>query len=137
MTRQQCDDFALSRVGRQANPVQIQGAFSYTLTAGTDGSKLFQFRTSDSDFDIAILDLAKTIHPQFLASCKYHGTIGQSRSLHVYKMDRLPRTTYIMARNISIAQPPDAKFRQCNTVKDLARYIYKLLASSQISPNSV
>ena len=34
-TRHQCDNFALSRVGGWANPVQIQGAFSYTLTTSS------------------------------------------------------------------------------------------------------
>ncbi|RSL89480.1 hypothetical protein CEP52_014882, partial [Fusarium oligoseptatum] len=120
VTRQQCDSFTLSCAGGRVNPVQIQGAFSYTLTAGTNGSKLFQFRVQESGFDIGIMSLAKTVHPQFVASCKYHGTIGQSRPLHIYEMDNLPGTTYIMSRNISTVQPPDAVFRQHNTVKDLA-----------------
>lgn len=31
-TRQQCDDFAQAHADGQANPVQIQGTFSYTVT---------------------------------------------------------------------------------------------------------
>ncbi|KAL7930332.1 hypothetical protein V8C35DRAFT_330514 [Trichoderma chlorosporum] len=121
-TRQQCDDFALSRVGGSVIPVEIQGAFSYTLTAGTDGSKLFQFRTHDSKLDMVLLDLAEAVHPQFVAGCKYHGTIGQSRPLHIYEMDKLPGTTYIIARDSSAIQPPEAMFRQRNTTKDLANH---------------
>ena len=34
VTRQQCEEWALSRVGAQAIPVEIQGAYSYTFTAG-------------------------------------------------------------------------------------------------------
>ncbi|KAL7955112.1 hypothetical protein V8C34DRAFT_292484 [Trichoderma compactum] len=120
--RQQCDDFALSRIGGPVNPVQIQGAFSYTLTAGADGSKLFQFRIHDSKLDNVLLDLAKTIHPQFVTSCKYHGTIGQLRPLYIYEMDKLPGTAYIMACDSSTIQPPEARFRQRNTAKDLAKF---------------
>ncbi|KAL7893701.1 hypothetical protein HDV63DRAFT_181173 [Trichoderma sp. SZMC 28014] len=120
--RQQCDDFVLSCVGGPVIPVEIQGMFSYTLTAGTDGSKLFQFRVHDSELDMVLLDLAKRVHPQFVAGCKYHGTIGQSRPLHIYEMDKLPGTTYIMARDGSTIQPPAARFRQSNTTKDLAKF---------------
>ncbi|RMJ03300.1 hypothetical protein CDV36_015174 [Fusarium kuroshium] len=83
------------------------------------------------------MSLAKTVHPQFVASCKYHGTIGQSRPLHIYEMDNLPGTTYIMSRNISTVQPPDAVFRQHNTVKDLARCVQKFITSFQAMADSV
>lgn len=123
VTGQQCEDFALSRAGDRVNPVQIQGTFSYTLTAGPNGSKLFQFRTQNSSFDRDIMNLAKKVHPQFVASCKYHGTIGNSRPLHVYETDKLPGTPYIVARDVSSVQPPDSIFRQHHTVKDLARCV--------------
>ncbi|KAF5963452.1 Mus38-like protein [Fusarium bulbicola] len=121
-TRQQCDDFALRHAGGPLDPVPIQGTFSYTVTAGENKSKIFQFRTQDSSFDTSMINLAKTVHPQFVASCLYRGTIGPTRPLHIYEMDCLPGTAYIMARNISIAQPPDSMMRQRNTVKDLAKY---------------
>lgn len=136
-TRQQCDDFTLSRAGGPVSPVQIQGTFSYTLTGGTNKSKLFQFRVQDSSFDMDIMNLAKAVHPQFVARCKYHGTIGLSRPLHIYEMDTLPGTTYIMARDISAVQPPDAVFRQRNTVKDLARCALTLIGSFQAGADSV
>lgn len=125
VTRQQCNDFALSCAGGRINPVQIQGAFSYTLITGPNDSKVFQFRTQDSSFDIDIVNLAKAVHPQFVASCKYHGTIGK---LHIYEMDKLPGTPYIMARDISPIQPPDSVFRQRNTVKDFATCVQELIA---------
>ena len=135
-TRQQCDDFTISRAGGQINPVQIQGTFSYTLTAGSNKSSLFQFRVEDSSLDINMMSQAKAVHPQFVAGCKYHGTIGQPRPLHIYEMDTLRGTTYIMARDISAVQPPDAVFRQRNTVKDLTRCVRILIASFQTSTNS-
>lgn len=122
-TRQQCDAFASSLAGSPASPVPIQGTFSYTVTAGTENGKLFQFRVQESSLDMEIMSLARATHPQFVAGCKYHGTISQPRPLHVYEMDNLPGTPYIIARDPSVAQPPDAVLRQRNTVKGLARYV--------------
>ncbi|KAI1276019.1 hypothetical protein F5Y07DRAFT_147401 [Xylaria sp. FL0933] len=120
--RSECDDFALTIVGGRVNPVQIQGAFSYTFTAGTNESKLFQFRTHDSKLAMSIINLARLVHPEFVARCKYHGTIGQSRPLHIYEMDKLPGITYIMARHVSVVQPLDAVLRQRKTAADFARF---------------
>lgn len=130
-TRRQCDDFALSLAGGRVSPVQIQGTFSYTLTAGTEKPRLFQFRLQDSSFDMNIMSLAKAVHPQFVAGCQYHGAIGQSQPLHIYEMDKLPGTTYIMARDISSVQPPDAVSRQRRTVNDLARWALMFMGSFQ------
>jgi hypothetical protein len=41
VTRQQCDEFAISRAGGVSSALQMQGVCSYTVTAGP---KLFQFR---------------------------------------------------------------------------------------------
>ncbi|KAK7424770.1 hypothetical protein QQX98_000353 [Neonectria punicea] len=70
-TRQQCDDFALHHAGGPLDPVPIQGSFSYTVTAWRDKSKIVQFRTQDSSLDIGMINLAKTVHPQFVAGCRY------------------------------------------------------------------
>ncbi|KAF5023003.1 hypothetical protein F66182_4961 [Fusarium sp. NRRL 66182] len=136
-TRQQCDDFALHHAGGPLDPVPIQGTFSYTVTAGGNKSKIFQFRTQDSSFDTSIIDLAETVHPQFVASCRYHGTIGPLQPLHIYEMDYLPGTAYIMARNTSIVQPSDSRLRQSHTVKDLARYFAQSWnCQQQLSPGN-
>lgn len=123
VTRQQCDDLTRCYAGGQVNPVQIQGAFSYTVTAESDRSKLFQFRTHDSSIDLSIAALAEATHAEFVALVRYHGTIGTDRPLHIYEMDKLDGIPYIMARDISRIQPPDSRHRQQNTVKDLARYV--------------
>ncbi|PMD56099.1 uncharacterized protein K444DRAFT_72181 [Hyaloscypha bicolor E] len=68
--------------------------------------KIFQFRVHDSSFDMQAMSLAKAVHPQFVPRCKYYGTLGQSRPLHIYKMENLPATAYIIARNIFITRPP-------------------------------
>lgn len=122
-TRQQCDDVALSHARGLIHPVQVQGMFSYTIVVGTIEPRLFQFRCQDSTLNLDTMSLAKDIHSRFVASYKYHGTIGQSQPLHVYEMDNLPGTTYIMGRNTCPLQPPDAVFRQRNTAKDLARKV--------------
>ncbi|KAH6658559.1 hypothetical protein BKA67DRAFT_533706 [Truncatella angustata] len=105
-TRQQCDDFALGHTGGQPSPVQIQGTFSYTVAVGA--TKILQFRVLDPSLDMHVMSLAKAVHPQFVASCKYHGTIGRSRPVHIYEMENLPGAAYIIARSISTIQSADA-----------------------------
>ncbi|GAW20099.1 hypothetical protein ANO14919_095950 [Xylariales sp. No.14919] len=134
VTRQQCEELALSRVGGQANPVETQGAFSYTFATGINQSKIFQFRTHDSELDMSVINLAQTVHSRFIAGCKYHGTIGQSRPLHIYEMDKLPGATYIMARHVSVVQPPDSAARQRNTATDLAKFFAQSWNHSQQLP---
>ena len=64
------------------------------------------------------ISLAKAVHPESVASCEYFGSMGDPRPLHIYEMDSLPGIVDVMAR-IS----PDDMHRQCNTIKDLARYL--------------
>ncbi|KAJ5654074.1 hypothetical protein N7490_001077 [Penicillium lividum] len=99
VTRQECDEFAISRAG-----------------AGPNKFMLFQFREENSTFDMGKISLAKTDHPEFVASCKYLGTIGVSRSLFIYETDKLPGTAHIMA-----GSSPDDMFRQRNIIMDFAR----------------
>lgn len=97
VTRQQCDELAISRAGGVATPVENQGTCSYTITAGPNNAKLFQFRERDSPIDMGNLNLAQAVHPEFVARCEYLGTIGDSHPLHIYEMDNLPGTIYMMA----------------------------------------
>lgn len=118
VTRQQCDEFAISRAGGVSSALQMQGVCSYTVTAGPNKTKLFQFRDEDSTIDMGNLILAKEIHPEFVASCKYLGTMGDSRPVYIYEMEHLPGTAHIMARI-----PSDDMSRQHKTIKDFARYV--------------
>lgn len=118
VTRQQCDDFAVARAGGVVTPLQMQGVCSYTVTAGPNNSKLFQFRAEDYTIDMDHITLAKATHPEFVADCTYLGTIGDSRPLHIYEMENLPGTAHIMAKI-----PADDMVRQSNAVKDLASYV--------------
>lgn len=79
VARQQYDDFAISRAGGVSTALQLQGVCSYTVTAGPNKTKLFQFRDENSPIDISNVTLAKAIHPEFVASCKYLGTMGEAR----------------------------------------------------------
>ena len=111
---------------------------NWVLQNPTDNGKLFQFRVEESILDMQVLNLARATHPQFVAGCKYHGTVGQSRPLHIYEMDNLPGTPYIIARDISATQPPDAVIRQRSTMKDLARYAYvPAVCFASIDPDGV
>lgn len=126
VTRQQCDDFTRSHATAKVDPVQVQGAFSYTVTVttGLNSSKLFQFRVQDSKLDQNIIILARATHAEYVATAKYHGMIGTNgkHPLHVYEMDNIPGIPYIMTRDIALPQPLDSISRQRNTTKDLARY---------------
>ena len=111
------NDFAIFHAGGVSTPLQLQGVCSYTATAGPNESRLFQFREKGSTIDMGNSGLAKAVHPEFVASCKYLGTIGDSRPLHIYEMDNLPGIAHVMAR-ISLG----GMHRQCNTIKDLTKY---------------
>ncbi|KAJ5741046.1 hypothetical protein N7493_000918 [Penicillium malachiteum] len=130
VTRYQCDEFAVSRAGGVSNALQMQGVCSYTVTAGPNKSKVFQFRDENSIIDMGNITLAKKIHPEFVASCKYLGTIGELQPVYIYEMEHLPGTAQIMARI-----PPDDMSRQCNTVKDFARFFAQSW-NNDIQPSS-
>ncbi|KAJ5250700.1 hypothetical protein N7489_001110 [Penicillium chrysogenum] len=117
VTRQQCDEFAISRAGGVSSALQMQGVCSYTVTAGPNKTKLFQFRDENSTINMANIVIAKAVHPEFVTSCKYLGTMGDSRPVHIYEMEYLPGTAHIMARI-----PLDDMPRQHNTIKDFARF---------------
>jgi hypothetical protein len=110
-TRQDCDDRARSLVRPPVEPVPIQGEFSYTVTAGdSETRKIVQFRAGISDLDMTTMRLARTVHPQFVPDCSYHGTIASSSPLSVYVMEEMTGITYIKARGVD----------RRNTVVDLA-----------------
>lgn len=111
VTREQGDDFVGSHAGGVVVPVENQGAFSYTVTAGRDNAALFQFREQDSPIDIHTLALAKKIHPEFVVEAKYHGTVGDVNPIHVYEMDTLP----------GVGIPTDDISPRGNFIKDLAK----------------
>ncbi|KAJ6043436.1 hypothetical protein N7499_005863 [Penicillium canescens] len=100
VTRQQCDGYVFSRTG-----------------AGSEKQKILQFRDADSTIDMEHICLAKAVHPEFVASCRYLGTLGDSRPLHIYEMENLSGIPHIM-----VGIQPDDLFRQRNTVMDLARF---------------
>lgn len=123
VTRQQCDELALSLIGPPIRPCPIQGAFSYTLFAGLDGTKIVQFRSEHLDMEI--LALAHSIFGRFVTKCVHHGYLGHSSRLGVYVMDRIQGVTYIEARTgfdslVDISE--DMRLWQNNVVIDFARF---------------
>lgn len=99
VTKQQCVDLAISLVGGPVNPVPIQGSFSYTVTAGSQQSKIVQFRDENSVLDTQILNLARQIHGQLVAAYTFHGHVGQAPPLAIYSMEKLPGTPYVSAQS--------------------------------------
>ncbi|KAF2794060.1 hypothetical protein K505DRAFT_242956 [Melanomma pulvis-pyrius CBS 109.77] len=141
ITRQQCDNMAISLAGGPISPVPIQGAFSYTVTAGAAQSKIVQFRTHTSLLDMNTLTVARKIHPDFVPATTFYGTLGESEasSLSVYGMEKISGTTYIEARfyDESTAEAQlEAELLRLTTVRDFARFFAQAWKSSQsLSPD--
>ncbi|KAJ5438123.1 uncharacterized protein N7458_009121, partial [Penicillium daleae] len=68
ITRKQYNEFAISRASSVSTTLQIQG-----------------FRDKNSVINIGNISLAKTVYPDFVASYKYLGTIGNSRLRNTIK----------------------------------------------------
>ncbi|CRG82986.1 Tudor domain-containing protein 15 [Talaromyces islandicus] len=92
ITREKCDRRATELAGQAVEPVQLQGAFSYTLAAG---NLVVQFRDCDSLLDTKTVDLAREIYGNMVPACVNKGVIGPPPSLTVYLMDKAPGITYI------------------------------------------
>ncbi|KAF2804705.1 uncharacterized protein BDZ99DRAFT_425575 [Mytilinidion resinicola] len=127
VSRQQCDDMALSISGSPISPAPIQGAFSYTVIAGALQSKIVQFRTQSSLLDMETLIAARDVHPDFVPATAFHGILGEGQAspLSIYVMDRISGTTYIEARfyDKSTAEARLAgESRRMTTVTDFARF---------------
>ncbi|KAI5464443.1 hypothetical protein BGZ63DRAFT_377666 [Mariannaea sp. PMI_226] len=130
-SRQECDSFALKHAGGQVKPVRRQGSSSYTVTAGPNDSKIFQFRVPASGFNANIMRLAKALHPQFAPSCVYHGAIGQPRPLHIYEMNNLPGVPYTPTHDLGDIPPAEAISRQLQPVQDMATFFAQAWVNRQ------
>ena len=122
-TQGECNKLATSLLSAPVTPVRIQGAFSYTVVGGSP-PRLVQFRGSDSDIDIDLLHLARSIHGGLVASTISHGHIGLSQPLSIYIIEKLPGITYMescLSSGVTAALSPEQSQRQNNTVIDFAR----------------
>lgn len=118
-TRSQCDEFAERTFGGPIEPVSMQGVYSYTVVAA-NAAVIVQFRENSSPLDISLLETVRNAHPDFVASCRFHGTIGSSSPLRIYSMDKLQGDNYL---NISLSMPDDSMDR-LTTVRSLARFAH-------------
>lgn len=121
-TRIQCDALAGQTFGGPIKPVSLQGLYSYTVAAAND-TVIVQFREPDSPLDTEILAMVRSAHPEFVAGCSFHGTIGSPPALLVYAMDKLPGDNYY---TISLSMPDDGLDHQLATVRSLARFVHFL-----------
>ena len=76
VTRQQCDEFVLSRLGTPAKPVAVQSAWSYTVMAGKDNCRIVQFRAQTSILDPEMVDLAQRTASGLVVEVIFHGIMG-------------------------------------------------------------
>ncbi|KAK8121776.1 hypothetical protein PG984_010446 [Apiospora sp. TS-2023a] len=124
VTKSDCDAKAVALVGEPLNPVPIQGHFSYTVVAGPSQAHIVQFRAAQSKLDMAIVDLAVTIHPDFVPRCTYHGQIGGDASpLHIYVMEKREGLCSFQSRDSSVKVESAFAARQFETVRDFARQV--------------
>ena len=118
-TRSQCDAFASKTFGGPVKPVRLQGAYSYTVAAAND-TVIVQFREPHSPLDTQMLATAQNVHPDFVAGCSFHGTIGSSPALLIYAMNMLAGDNYF---TISLSMLDEDLDHQLATVRSLARFI--------------
>jgi len=118
-TKSQCDAFASKTFGGPVKPVPLQGLYSYTVAVAND-TVIVQFREPDSPLDTQMLATVRNIHPDFVAGCSFHGTIGSSPALLIYSMNMLPGDNYF---NISLSMLDDDLDHQLATVRSLARFV--------------
>lgn len=112
VTRDECDRAAAEITGENVEPVQLQGAFSYTVASR---ESIVQFRAPESLLDTEKTTLAREIYGKIVPSCTSKGMIG---SLTIYRIDKAPGITYIEAPSKSLS---DTAWQE-RTVSDLARF---------------
>ena len=61
-TRAECDNLARTMFGGVADPVQVQGATSYTVVVGLNREKIVQFRYLDAQIDMRMSSIARQVH---------------------------------------------------------------------------
>lgn len=120
-TRAECDLKAASLVGEPVKAVPMQGAWSYTVTAGSKEADIVQFRAQPSALDMANMNIAMLVHPQFVPRCTYHGEIVGQSPLSIYVMEKRNGLCYVIARDMSLEGMEAFEIRQLQTVRDLAR----------------
>jgi hypothetical protein len=87
VTKEKCNQIAAQLTGEPVEPVQLQGAFSYTVAAS---KLLVQFRAPESPLDPNTPDLARKIYGNVVPACVNGGVIGPAPSLKVYVMEKVP-----------------------------------------------
>lgn len=134
-TRQECDDLAVSLLGSPVRPMPIQGLWSYTV-AGLSTDSLVQSRKETAALDMELVKRARDTYGAFVADCMYHGPVGQSPSLLVYVMEKLPGEPYIHNRpkpKDGLLSPAEES-RTVATVMGFARLVPSRLAISVHPP---
>ncbi|KAK8064451.1 hypothetical protein PG994_007089 [Apiospora phragmitis] len=140
-TQPACDAQAAALAGGGAGPVTpvpIQGQSSYTVVAGPPGqARIVQFRAARSKLDMAIVELAAAVHPDFVPWCRYHGPIGDAASstpLHVYVIEKREGLCSFECRDSSVKGAPAFAARQFQTVRDFARQVSLPTPRMQVAP---
>ncbi|KAK7961669.1 uncharacterized protein PG986_002494 [Apiospora aurea] len=128
VTKSDCDAKAAALMGSDepVTPVPLQGHWSYTVVAGgPEQVRIVQFRAAKSKLDMDIMELAASVHPDFVPKCRYHGPIGDATSpLQIYVMVKREGLCSFETRDSSVEGASAFAARQFQTVRDFARQAF-------------
>lgn len=128
----ECNERAASLLGAPVTPVPIQGAFSYTVVGGSP-TRLVQFRTPESDLEVNLLHLARSIHGGVVARTICTDSVGRSPPLSVYVIEKLPGVTYMeycLANDLDVMLSSEQARRQKKHCHRLCKFLCCILESS-------
>ncbi|KAL9115811.1 MAG: hypothetical protein Q9227_000179 [Pyrenula ochraceoflavens] len=127
-TRSVCDIHARELVGGNVTPVAVQGACSYSVYAGPNGSFVVQFRLKSLKLKTETTSLARDIYGSLAPQVSFKGQIGEDirekEPLYVYVMSRVQGVShldFILARNQPENSPENFAWRK-KLIADTARF---------------
>lgn len=115
-TQEECNLVATEIIGESVQPVQLQGAFSYTVATQ---EHIVQFRVAESPLDTERLKLARKIYGDVVPICDKRGVVGTPPSpLTIYVISKIPGITYIEVPSATLT----CFSWEENTISDFSRY---------------
>lgn len=141
-TRAACDTRAIELAGGNAVPVDVQGAYSYSVYAGTQLEYVVQFRLESFALETKVTSLATEVYGSLVPKVTFEGKVGdeEKEPLYVYLMSRMRRMThldFILAHGFPENSPDNLVWRQ-NLIGNIAQYVPTVNALSRATdPDSL
>lgn len=134
-TRAECDARAIKLAGGTAVPIDVQGACSYSVYAGTELEYVVQFRLESLALPTKVTSLATEIYGSLAPKVTFEGKVGdgEKEPLYVYLMSRMRGLThldFILAHGFPENSSNNLVWRQ-NLIGDIAQYVSTTNISSR------